>query len=135
MPNENAAGWGQPASGEETDLTVNVYHGFQRSATTAAEDSLPRASSAAAPGEESVDVATDRGRFSHAESAEATEAELRLELQLEQIRDIIAAVIHDWIRLGRRDEARRRCDLLTKELDETSLALRLTFEKLDGELL
>lgn len=127
--NETAADRGQPVRGEEHKQTLtSSYHKLNRSATTAAEESRPRATSDATPGEESVCVVTDLRRFSHARSSEATS-------RLEQARAAIAACIHDGITLGGVAEAQSRCELLLAELRLSIRTLALTSETLEWELL
>lgn len=127
--NETAADRGQPVRGEEHKQTLtSSYHGFQRSATTAAEESRPRVSSAAAPGEESDCVVTDLRRFSHAGNSDATS-------RLEQARTAISLCMHEGFRLGGVAEAQSRCELLLAELELNSRALALTSETIEGELL
>lgn len=129
IENENAALRGQPKCGEEQKRTLtSSYHTFQRSATTAAEDSRPRASSAAAPGEESVCVVTDLRRFSHAAEGGATTL-------LEQARAAITRCVHEGIELGREAEALSRCEALLDEIQRTMRALELTLETRESELL
>lgn len=130
LENGNAADRSHPVRGEEqkTVLTTSSYHDFERSATTAAEESRPRVPSAAAPGEESVCVVTDLRRFSHAEAPRATSL-------LEQAREAISRCIHDGLELGGVAEAQSRCEALLAELTLTSRALALTSETIEGELL
>lgn len=130
MPeNGNAVDRSHPEHGElKTDLTVNSYHDFQRSATTAAEDFRPRTTSSAATVEESLCVVTDLRRFSHAELPRATSL-------LEQARAAIATCIREGITLGGVAEAQSRCEALLSELTLTSRALALTSETIEGELL